>query len=60
MEPNVLLSTKITRLSNLLSTLVSEHGDTFSQCAKIIGDTLKNEKTIFGAAMVVALQKVLT
>ena len=47
MEPNVLLSTKITRLSNLLSTLVSEHGDTFSQCAKIIGDTLKNEKTIF-------------
>ena len=47
MEPNVLLSTKITRLSNLLSTLVSEHGDTFSQCAKIIGDSLKNEKTIF-------------
>ena len=47
MEPNVLLSTKITRLSNLLSTLVSEHGDTFSQCSKIIGDSLKNEKTIF-------------
>lgn len=47
MEPNILLSTKITTLSNLLSTLVSQHGDTFSQCAKIIGDSLKNENTIF-------------
>ena len=47
MEPNILLSTKITTLSNLLSTLVSEHGDTFSQCAKIIGDSLKNGNTIF-------------
>jgi D-sedoheptulose 7-phosphate isomerase len=47
MEPNILLSTKITTLSNLLSTLVSKHGDTFSQCAKIIGDSLKNENTIF-------------
>ena len=47
MEPKVLLSTKITILSNLLSTLVSQHGDTFSQCAKIIGDSLKNENTIF-------------
>jgi D-sedoheptulose 7-phosphate isomerase len=47
MEPNILLSTKITTLSNLLSTLVSEHGDTFSQCAKVIGDSLKNENTIF-------------
>ena len=47
MEPNILLSTKITTLSNLISTLVSEHGDTFSQCAKVIGDSLKNENTIF-------------
>lgn len=47
MEPKILLSTKITTLSNLLSTLVSRHGDTFSQCAKIIGDSLKNENTIF-------------
>ena len=47
MEPKILLSTKITTLSNLLSTLVSQHGDTFSQCAKIIGDSLKNENTIF-------------
>ena len=47
MEPNILLSAKITTLSNLLSTLVSEHGDTFSQCAKIIGDSLKNDNTIF-------------
>ena len=47
MEPNILLSTKIKTLSNLLSTLVSEHGDTFSQCAKTIGDSLKNGNTIF-------------
>ena len=47
MEPNLLLSTKITTLSNLLSTLVSQQGDTFSQCAKIIGVSLKNENTIF-------------
>ena len=47
MEPNILLSTKITTLSSSLSTLVSEHGDTFSQCAKIIGDSLKKENTIF-------------
>jgi D-sedoheptulose 7-phosphate isomerase len=47
MEPDVLLNTKITNLSNLLSTLVSEHGDTFSQSAKIIGDALKNRNTIF-------------
>ena len=47
MEPNILLSTKITTLSSSLSTLVSEHGDTFSQCAKVIGDSLKNENTIF-------------
>ena len=47
MEPKILLSTKITTLSNSLSTLVSQHGDTFSQCAKIIGDSLKNENTIY-------------
>ena len=47
MEPINLLNTKITTLNNLLSTLVSKHGDTFLQCAKIIGDSLKNEKTIF-------------
>jgi D-sedoheptulose 7-phosphate isomerase len=47
MEPNILLSTRITTLSNLLSTLVSEHGDTFLQCAKTIGDSLKNGNTIF-------------
>ena len=47
MEPNILLSTKIKTLSNLLSTLVSQYGDAFSQCAKIIGDSLKNENTIF-------------
>jgi D-sedoheptulose 7-phosphate isomerase len=47
MESKILLSTKITTLSNLLSTLVSQHGDTFSQCSKIIGDSLKNENTIF-------------
>ncbi len=47
MDPINLLSTKITTLNNLLSTLVSRHGDTFSQCAKIIGDSLKNENTIF-------------
>jgi D-sedoheptulose 7-phosphate isomerase len=42
-----LLSTKITTLNNLLSGLVSKHGETFSQCSKIIGDALKNENTIF-------------
>ena len=42
-----LLTTKITTLNNLLSALVTKHGDTFSQCAKIIGDSLKNENTIF-------------
>ena len=47
MNPINLLSTKITTLNNLLSSLVSKHGDTFSQCAKIIGDSLKNENTIF-------------
>lgn len=47
MEPNIILSAKITTLSNLLFTLISEHGDTFSQCAKIIGNSLKNENTIF-------------
>jgi D-sedoheptulose 7-phosphate isomerase len=47
MEPINLLNTKITTLNNLLSTLVSKHGDTFLQCAKIIGDSLKNENTIF-------------
>ena len=47
MEPNILLSTKITTLSSSLSTLVSEHGETFSQCSKIIGDSLKKENTIF-------------
>jgi D-sedoheptulose 7-phosphate isomerase len=47
MDPINLLSTKIITLNNLLSTLVSKHGDTFSQCAKIIGDSLKNENTIF-------------
>lgn len=47
MEPNILLSTKIRTLSNLFSTLASEHGDTFSQCANIIGDSLKNGNTIF-------------
>ena len=47
MDPINLLSTKITTLSNLQSALVSKHGDTFSQCAKIIGDSLKNNNTIF-------------
>ena len=47
MEPDVLLNTKITNQSNLLSTLLSAHGDTFSQSAKIIGDALKNRNTIF-------------
>jgi D-sedoheptulose 7-phosphate isomerase len=47
MEPINLLSTKIATLSNLLSTLVSGNGDTFSKCAKIIGESLKNENTIF-------------
>ena len=47
MNPINLLSTKITTLNNLLSSLVSKHGDTFSQCAKIIGVSLKNENTIF-------------
>ena len=47
MDPINLLSTKIITLNNLLSTLVSKHGDTFSQCAKIIGDSLKNENTIY-------------
>jgi D-sedoheptulose 7-phosphate isomerase len=42
-----LLSTKIITLNNLLSGLVIKHGDTFSQCSKIIGDALKNENTIF-------------
>jgi D-sedoheptulose 7-phosphate isomerase len=42
-----LLTTKITTLNNLLSALVTKHGDTFAQCAKIIGDSLKNENTIF-------------
>ncbi len=47
MEPNILLATKITTLRNLLSTLISKHGGTFSQCAKIMADSLKNENTIF-------------
>jgi len=47
MEPINLLSTKVTTLNILLSTLVSKHGDIFSQCAKIIGDSLKNQNTIF-------------
>ena len=47
MEPNILLASKITTLSNLLSTFISKHGETFSQCGKIIGDSLKNENTIF-------------
>jgi D-sedoheptulose 7-phosphate isomerase len=42
-----LLSTKITTLNNLLSALVSKHGDTFSQCSTIIGNALKNDKVIF-------------
>jgi len=42
-----LLTTKVTTLNNLLSALVSTHGDTFSQCSKIIGNALKNEKVIF-------------
>jgi D-sedoheptulose 7-phosphate isomerase len=47
MEPINLLSTKVTTLNILLSTLVSKHGDIFSQCAKIIRDSLKNQNTIF-------------
>jgi D-sedoheptulose 7-phosphate isomerase len=42
-----LLTTKVATLNNLLSVLVSTHGDTFSQCSKIIGNALKNEKVIF-------------
>lgn len=47
MDPINLLGTKIITLNNLLSGLVIKHGDTFSQCSKIIGDSLKNENTIF-------------
>ena len=42
-----LLTTKVATLNNLLSVLVSTHGDNFSQCSKIIGNALKNEKVIF-------------
>jgi len=42
-----LLTTKVTTLNNLLSALVSAHGDTFSQCSKVIGNALKNENLIF-------------
>ena len=47
MDPINLLGTKIITLNNLLSGLVIKHGDTFSQCSKIIWDSLKNENTIF-------------
>jgi D-sedoheptulose 7-phosphate isomerase len=47
MDSISLLSTKIATLNNLLTILVSKHGETFSQCSSIIGNALKNENTIF-------------
>jgi D-sedoheptulose 7-phosphate isomerase len=47
MDSISLLSAKIATLNNLLTILVSKHGETFSQCSSIIGNALKNENTIF-------------
>ena len=47
MDAIELLTTKVTTLNNLLSAIVSAHGDTFSQCSKVIGHALKNDKLIF-------------
>jgi D-sedoheptulose 7-phosphate isomerase len=47
MDTNSLLSTKINSLNRLLSSLESEHGETFSICATTIANALKNDSTIF-------------
>lgn len=47
MDSTNLLSKKITTLNNLLFSLISKHGDSFSQCSEIIARALKNENTIF-------------